>query len=210
MIKKIIILLFISISFVNVSFANLNGYDPFWNNVEDNSNSKENFVESQEVKDERQREADRQREEDLNKKNLENNWVPYDTQENIDKRLDQAAAEKAKADREKECTWSWNCLDQPTFTIWIKDTIWIGFETKWTTSQTINYTLGTIIQKLMIALWVLAVLIMTVWAGYIIMYHGQDELLSKGKSIFMSGITSLVVALSSYYLVSILRYILYK
>lgn len=78
------------------------------------------------------------------------------------------------------------------------------------TSEVINYTLWTIIQKLMVALWVLAVLIMTVWAGYIIMYHGQDELLSKGKSIFMAGVTALIVALSSYYLVSILRFVLYN
>lgn len=87
---------------------------------------------------------------------------------------------------------------------------WMWFTPEGDTSQVINRTLGTIIQKLMVALWVLAVLIMTVWAGYIIMYHGQDELLSKGKSIFMAGITSLVVALSSYYLVSILRFILYN
>lgn len=87
---------------------------------------------------------------------------------------------------------------------------WMWFTPEGDTSQVINRTLGTIIQKLMVALWVLAVLIMTVWAGYIIMYHGQDELLSKGKSIFMAGVTSLVVALSSYYLVSILRFILYN
>ncbi|QFR38659.1 hypothetical protein A9Q91_00295 [Candidatus Gracilibacteria bacterium 28_42_T64] len=76
--------------------------------------------------------------------------------------------------------------------------------------QTINRTLGTIIQKLMIALGSLSLLIMTIGGGYMIMYHGQDELLSKGKSIFLSGITALVVALSSYYMVAFLRYILYS
>jgi hypothetical protein len=114
-----------------------------------------------------------------------------------------------------ESTWNLSTVD---FEIWLNETIWVWFQTKvasdWTkldnTSKVINHTLWTIIQKLMVALWVLSVLIMTVWAGYIIMYHGQDELLSKGKSIFMSGITALIVALSSYYIVSILRFILYN
>jgi hypothetical protein len=123
------------------------------------------------------------------------------------------AAEKwSKSAHEAECANSKNCLDQPTFSIWVNDLIGVWFQKKaWDdTSNTINRTLWTIIQKLMVALWVLSVLIMTVWAGYIIMYHGQDELLSKGKSIFMSGVTALIVALSSYYIVSILRFILYN
>jgi fumarate reductase subunit D len=125
------------------------------------------------------------------------------------------AQEDAKAEHEKACaTWdkAWTCLDQPTFEIGVNKLIGVWFQKKaWDdTSNTINRTLWTIIQKLMVALWVLSVLIMTVWAGYIIMYHGQDELLSKGKSIFMSGITALIVALSSYYIVSILRFILYN
>lgn len=97
------------------------------------------------------------------------------------------------------------------FQISVNDTlgVWIKVEDK-KTSEVLNRTLGTVIQKLMVALWVLSVLIMTVWAWYIILYHGQDELLSKGKSIFMAWITALVVALSSYYLVSILRFILYN
>lgn len=76
--------------------------------------------------------------------------------------------------------------------------------------ETVNSALTIIIQKLMIALWVLSLFIMTIWAGYMIMYHGQDELLSKWKSIFMSGIIALIVALSSYYLVSFVRFILYN
>ena len=78
-----------------------------------------------------------------------------------------------------------------------------------TTEQVVNRLLGTIIQKLMIALGSISLLIMTVGAGYMVMYHGQDELLSKGKSIFMSGVIALVVALSSYYLVAFVRYVLY-
>ncbi len=77
------------------------------------------------------------------------------------------------------------------------------------TTETINYTLGTIIQKLMIGLGSIALIIMTIWAWYIIIYHGQDELLSKWKSMFISWIIALVVALSSYYLVDIVKNLLY-
>ena len=134
----------------------------------------------------------------------------YDQEEAAYDKLDKAGNELNTAKRNLDCANSWTCIDKSTFKIWVNETIWVWFKVEWDTSQVINRTLGTVIQKLMIALWVLAVLIMTIWGGYIILYHGQDELLSKGKSIFMSGVTSLVVALSSYYIVAILRYILYK
>jgi hypothetical protein len=63
---------------------------------------------------------------------------------------------------------------------------------------------------LMIGLGSVSLLIMTIWAWYMIIFHGQDELLSKWKYIFMSWIIALVVALSSYYIVSLLRYLLYS
>jgi hypothetical protein len=50
---------------------------------------------------------------------------------------------------------------------------------------------------------------MTIWSGFILLYHWQDELLTKWKNIFMSGVYSLILALSSYYLVSVVRYLLY-
>lgn len=79
-----------------------------------------------------------------------------------------------------------------------------------TTSELINFALGTLIQKLMIALWSLAILVMTIWGGYIVLHHGQDELLSKWKAIFMSWVYALVVALASYYIIAIVRFILYN
>ena len=143
-----------------------------------------------------------------------------DTQESLDKRKaasDKAASDKAAEDKRKAaCEKDWNCLNEKSFRIDTGKFSPIGKMTdkSWTvlknTEEKINFLLWTIIQKLMIALWVLSVLIMTVGGGYIIMYHGQDELLSKGKSIFMSGIIALVVALSSYYIVSGLRFILYN
>ncbi|MDD3646683.1 MAG: hypothetical protein PHH06_04745 [Candidatus Gracilibacteria bacterium] len=126
-------------------------------------------------------------------------------------RSDELLREQEREAREAACAISGDCIDQPTFMIKTNDFVPGGksIKTGSTAKENINNALSTIIQKLMVALGVLSLFIMTVGAGYIIMYHGQDELLSKGKSIFMSGIIALVVALTSYYLVSLLRYILY-
>jgi len=75
--------------------------------------------------------------------------------------------------------------------------------------ENVNFVLGTIIQKLMIGLGSLSILIMTVGAWYIVLHNGQDELLNKWKSIFMSWIYAMIVALGSYYLIVIVRYLLY-
>ena len=86
---------------------------------------------------------------------------------------------------------------------------WIN--SKWSnTTERVNWILWTLIQNMMIWLWILSVLIMTIWSGYIIFHNWQDELLSKGKSIFMSWVYAMIIALTSYYLVSIVRYMLYS
>lgn len=77
-------------------------------------------------------------------------------------------------------------------------------------SETINNALTTILNKLIIIFGALAVLIMTIGAGFMIIYHGQDDLLSRWKSIFMAGIIALVVALSAGLIVQIFAYILYS
>lgn len=114
-------------------------------------------------------------------------------------------------ERDKECKASWDCIDKDTFMFNPSEMIWIG-PNLWgkSTWEWVNNVFGTVIQKLMVALWALSVLIMTVGGWYIILYHGQDELLSKGKSIFMSGVIALIVALSSYLIVGLLRFILYN
>ena len=121
----------------------------------------------------------------------------------------QVAAQK---EREEKCAESTKCIDQETFMIDTWDIFGgiSGNKPSDDTNTGTNILLGTVIQKLMVALGILSVLIMTVWGGYIILYHGQDELLSKGKSIFMSGIIALVIALSSYMIVGLLRFILYN
>lgn len=83
--------------------------------------------------------------------------------------------------------------------------------TSWTkTTEVLNMTLWNLIQKLMIGLWSVSLLIMTFWGWYMVIYHGQDELLSKWKWMFTSGIIALIVSLSSYYMVDLLRFILYS
>jgi len=77
------------------------------------------------------------------------------------------------------------------------------------TSSTVNSVLVTVLEKMIVIFWVLAVFIMTIGAGYMIIYHGQDEFLSKWKSIFTAGIISLAVALSAGVIVRIFAYILY-
>lgn len=79
-----------------------------------------------------------------------------------------------------------------------------------TTEQVINMTLWNIIQKLMIGLGSVSLLVMTFWGWYMIFFHWQDELLSKWKSMFTSWIIALIVSLSSYYMVDLLRFILYS
>ncbi len=102
-------------------------------------------------------------------------------------------------------------LTSPNFTIKTSSIMPGGEKIEWTTvKQKVNFLLWTIIQKLMIALGAIALLIMTIGWGYMIFYHWQDEFLSKGKSIFMSWIISLIVALSSYYIISLIRFILYS
>lgn len=120
---------------------------------------------------------------------------------------------QTKLERSQACAGSWDCIDQESFMIntWFFSAGGKSLKKEWNTStQTINFVLWTIIQKLMIALWVISLWIMSVWAWYIILYHGEDEYLSKWKSIITAGVIALIVSLSSYYMVNLLWYILYK
>lgn len=156
-----------------------------------------------------------------------NNWgcIDWDCTETskeirkeIDKRLNeqakQAASESAKV-RDSACQSSWNCFDKTNFTIETTSMFdfwwWLTSQVNWSDSKAkIQSVLSIIIQKMMIVLWIISLFIMTVWAWYMITYHWEDELLSKWKTIFKAWIIALVVALSSYYLVSLIRYIIYN
>lgn len=121
-------------------------------------------------------------------------------------KANQKQAEKDAYDNSKASAWD---ITSRWFTINVGDVspgMWVPWST---TKENINYLLWTIIQNLMIALWSIALLIMTIWAGFMLLYFGQDEQLSKWKKIFMSWVYSLIVALSAYYIISIVRYLLY-
>ncbi len=78
-----------------------------------------------------------------------------------------------------------------------------------TSDEVANYILEVILTNMIIWLWALSLLIMTIGWWYMIIYHWQDELLSKWKSIFLAWIISLVVALSAWLIVNLVVYILY-
>ncbi len=98
------------------------------------------------------------------------------------------------------------------FTIDTNKLFWDSKIDDWTTTtkELANKTLWTIIQNLMIAMWTISLLIMTIWAWFMIFYNWIDTTLSKWKSLFTWWIIGLLVALTSYYMVAILRFVLYK
>lgn len=131
-----------------------------------------------------------------------------DAQKKVEETTTTYEADKKAYDEWPESAWD---IRSPGYQISVNDiSPWMKVEAGNTTSQNVNSVFGKIIKSMMILLWSLALLIMTIWGWYIILHHGQDELLSKWKSIFMSWVYALVVALSSYYLVDIFRNILYK
>ncbi len=82
----------------------------------------------------------------------------------------------------------------------------IDEDTAW---WTINNVLMTILEKLILVFGVFAIFIMTIGAWYMIIYHGQDEFLSKWKSIFVSWIIALAVALWAWIIVRLFALLLY-
>lgn len=137
----------------------------------------------------------------------EEEW--YVDQWNASIQMDNQATENNSSASNNSSWWAWD-LTSSDFEINVSDiSPWIVW--KWAnTSERVNWLLGTIIQTMMIALWVLSVLIMTIWAWYMILHNWQDELLSKWKSIFMSWVYAMIIALTSYYLIAIVRFLLYN
>jgi len=138
-------------------------------------------------------------------------WVtPTISKSNIsDKKLNSLQNDMSKKAKNKNYLSKDNFAG-PAFTIKVDDII-PGGHIEWKNAKEVtNKLLGTIIQSLMIPLWAIALLIMTIWAWYMIFYHWQDELLSKWQSIFNSWLIALIIALSAYYMVSLVRFILYS
>jgi len=118
----------------------------------------------------------------------------------------------SESDNSLSCAW-WQCVHTKDFKINV-GTITPGNTTLIDSGnsgeQTARNVLATIIDKLIIAFGVLSLLMMTLGAGYMIIYHGQDEFLSRWKSIFVAGLVSLAIALSAGLIVRFIAYLLYQ
>lgn len=131
-------------------------------------------------------------------------------------KAEDAAKEKALKERNAACDSQENCMDRASYKIeasslfdfWWKTASEVASEP--TTKDRINHVLWELIQKMMIVLWVISLVVMTIWSWYMIIYYWQDEYLSKWKSIFLAWIIALVVALTSYYMISLIRYIVFN
>lgn len=108
--------------------------------------------------------------------------------------------------------WDENDLTSTNFEINTKILVeWDNITNEWDSAvDNVNFALGIIIQRLMLFIWGFALLVMTIGAWFMIIHRGDDATLSKWKEIFTAGILWLTVALLSYYMVSILRFIIYN
>lgn len=102
-------------------------------------------------------------------------------------------------------------IKSSNYTIKTQDIVpWTTYKTtNRDTKKRVNDSLLVIIQKLLIPLWVLSAFVMAIWAGYMILSSWQDEVLNKGKKIFKMWIFAVVIALISYLLVELVKYLLY-
>ena len=111
---------------------------------------------------------------------------------------------------EAQCSWADSLcssdymIDTQSLWLW-----WTEINTGWTAKDTIENWLEIIVNKLMIAFWVLTLFIMTIGWWYMIFAHGQDELLNKWKSIFNAWLIALIVALSSWIIMKFVISLLY-
>ena len=99
-------------------------------------------------------------------------------------------------------------MDVADFTPFWKKIIEENWELKGTT-ETINTALELAMKNMIVIFWVLALWVMTI-GGWFMIFNSWDEWLrTKGKTMFMWGVISLAIALSSGIIVQLVRYILY-
>lgn len=94
----------------------------------------------------------------------------------------------------------WNII----WNIWPQNIPWSTLEDK------TNNLLIQVIEILMVAIWVIALFVVSVWAWYMIIYNWNEEFLKKWRNMIYTGFLALFIALSSYYLMNLVRYILYN
>lgn len=110
----------------------------------------------------------------------------------------------------KEAPTPWEWLNSSSYMFSTKDFVpgWT-YSSWWKTEKKFSNWLITIIRKLVIPFWVLAVFVMTIWAWYMILSNWNDEMLNKWKKIFKMWIFSTVIVLSSYIIVELVKNLLY-
>ncbi len=103
-------------------------------------------------------------------------------------------------------------LDSDIFSPWSTELKWKApdITTGNDMADNINYILINIIDLLIISFWVLSLLVMSIGAWYMIIYHWEEEFLSKWKTIFKAWIISLSVALLSWLIVNFVNYLIYN
>ena len=125
--------------------------------------------------------------------------------------ITRALDSKVKSAQAENACASWNCIDKSNFKIKVADiTPWGNLWLSGSGQEQATGLLNKIINILFGLIVSVSLFIMVIGAGYMIFYTGQDELLSKWKSIFVSGIIATVVASVSYYLIDLIRYILFN
>ncbi len=90
------------------------------------------------------------------------------------------------------------------------NTMWVNKRIKKDTAKkTAQSLLSTIIEKIMIAFWTIALFVMTVGWWFMVFSHWKDELLNKWKTMFTAWVISLAVALSSWIIMKVVISLLY-
>ncbi len=122
----------------------------------------------------------------------------------------QELAEAQRAEYEENCAATGDCLEKPSW----KLNVWSFTPGNTFTSQKsienrADWFFWKLVKNLMIILWVLSVFIMTIGWWYMILHNWQDELLNKWKTIFMAWIYAMLIALSSYIIISIVTNLIY-
>lgn len=74
---------------------------------------------------------------------------------------------------------------------------------------TITAVLKRVIERLIIGIGTIALFVMVLWAGQMILYAGEDERLTKWKTIFIWWLTAVAIALLSGLMVQLVAYLLY-
>ncbi len=148
------------------------------------------------------------------------------TNTNTNKTTDNKTTEEEKQNRfekkNKECEWKWwsntdwtACTtDDITNSNFQFDTSFLRIKEwtqTWATStEKLNYWIWTLIEKLMIWLSILALVLMTIWAWFMITSMWDDQKLSTWKNILKAWIMWLVIALMAYPIMSLVRFVLYR